>query len=111
MQQKQSNQDPKKQHTEENVTDRASIGEKIEEETEEVVEEARQEVTEARRPWYQVVKWGRMLIVVYTMLFVLFGLLAWWVFYHPVLAIDVTITREFQENPSPWLQYLSLIHI
>ena len=109
MQQKQSNQDQEKQHTEENVTDRASIGEKIEEETEEVVEEARQEVTEARRPWYQVVKWGRMLIVVYAMLFILFGLLAWWVFYHPVLAIDVTITREFQENRSPWLQYVMIV--
>ena len=105
MQQKQSNQDQKKQNTEEDAPNRASIGEKIEEKTEGVVEEARQEVAEARRTWYQVVKWGRMLIVVYAILFVLFGLLAWWVFYHPVLAIDITITREFQENQSPWLQY------
>ena len=105
MQQKQSNQDQKKQNTEENAPKREFNGEKIEEETEEVVEEARQGVTEARRPWYQVVKWGRILIVAYAVLFVLFGLLAWWVFYHPVLAIDVTITREFQENQSPWLQY------
>jgi len=105
MQQKQSNQDQEKQNTEEDDPNSPSIGEKIEEETEEVVEEARQEVTEARRPWYQIVKWGRILIVVYAMLFVLFGLLAWWVFYHPVIAIDVTITREFQENQSPWLQY------
>lgn len=81
-----------------------SIGGKIEEETHEAVEEARQEVKEAHRPWYQVVKWGRILIAVYCMLFVLFGLLAWWVYYHPVLAIDVTITQEFQENRSPWLQ-------
>src|SRR5207244_13262926 len=92
-------------NTEENAPSRASIGEKIEEETEGVVEEARQEVTEARRPWYQIVKWGRILIVVYVILFVLFGLLAWWVFYHPVISIDVTITREFQENQSPWLLY------
>jgi membrane-associated phospholipid phosphatase len=105
MQQKQSNQDQEKQNTEENAPNRASIGEKIEEETEGVVEEARQEVSEARKPWYQIVKWGRILIVVYALLFVLFGLLAWWVFYHPVIAIDVTITREFQENQSPWLQY------
>jgi len=105
MLQKLSNQDQKKQNTEEKVSNRASIGEKIEEETEGVVEEARQGVAEARRPWYQVVKWGRILIAVYAMLFVLFELLAWWVFYHPVLAIDVTITREFQENQSPWLQY------
>jgi membrane-associated phospholipid phosphatase len=105
MQQKQSDQDQEKQNTEEDAPNSTSIGEKIEEETEGVVEEARQEVTEARRPWYQIVKWGRILIVMYAILFVLFGLLAWWVFYHPVIAIDVTITREFQENRSPWLQY------
>src|SRR5947208_8114886 len=103
MQQKQSNQDQKKQNKDANARNRASIKEKIEEETEGVVEEARQEVVEARRPWYQVVKWGRILIVAYAVQFVLFGLLAWWVFYHPVIAIDVTITREFQENQSPWL--------
>lgn len=107
MQQKQSDQDQEKQNTEENApnTNGTSIGEKIEEETEGVVKEAWQDVTEARRPWYQIVKWGRILIVLYAILFVLFGLLALWVFYHPVIAIDVTITREFQENQSPWLQY------
>ena len=103
MQQKQSNQDQKKQNKDANARNRASIKEKIEEETEGAVKEARQEVVEARRPWYQVVKWGRILIVAYAVQFVLFGLLAWWVFYHPVIAIDVTITREFQENQSPWL--------
>ena len=102
MQQKESDQDQK--NGEEKVPENTSIGGKIGEETHEVVEEARQEVTEARRPWYQIVKWGRILIAVYAILFVLFGLLAWWVYYHPVLAIDVTITREFQENQSPWLQ-------
>jgi membrane-associated phospholipid phosphatase len=104
MQQKQSNQDQKNMGK--NVTNRASTGEKVAEvevNTEGVVEEARQEVTEARRPWYQIVKWGRILIAVYVIFFVLFGLLAWWVYYHPVIAIDVTITREFQENQSPWL--------
>jgi membrane-associated phospholipid phosphatase len=103
MQQKQHNQNQKKQNMEANARNRASIKEKIEEETEGVVEEARQEVVEAHKPWYQVARWGRILIVVYATQFVLFGLLAWWVFYHPVIAIDVTITREFQENHSPWL--------
>ena len=102
MQQKQSDQDQK--DAEEKVPESTSIGGKIGEETREVAEEARQEVTEAGRPWYQIVKWGRILIAVYAILFVLFGLLAWWVHYHPVIAIDVTITREFQENQSPWLQ-------
>ena len=83
MLQKQSNQDQKKQNTEENASNRASIGEKIEEETEGVVKEARQEVTEARRPWYQIVKWGRILIAVYAIQFVLFGLLALRVFTAP----------------------------
>src|SRR5947209_10601778 len=92
-----------KQNMEANARNRTAIGEKIEEETEGAVKEARQGVVEARRPWYQVVKWGRILIVAYAVQFVLFGLLAWWVFYHPVIAIDVTITREFQENQSPWL--------
>jgi membrane-associated phospholipid phosphatase len=102
MQQKQSDQDQEK--IEENNSDKAPMGGKIGEETHKVVEETKQEVTEARRPWYQIVKWGRILIVVYLALFVLFGLLAWWVYYHPVIAIDVAITREFQENQSPWLQ-------
>lgn len=101
MQQKQYDQDQK--NTEEHAYDSASIVGNIGEETHEVVEEARQEVTEARRPWYQVVKWGRIVIAVYAILFILFGLLAWWIYFHPVIAIDVTITREFQENQSPWL--------
>src|SRR5690242_17043876 len=100
MQQK-SDQDQKK--IEANASGNDPIGEKIGEGTHEVVEGAKQEVTEARRSWYQTVKWGRILIAVYLVLFVLFGLLAWWVYYHPVIAIDVTITREFQENQSPWL--------
>jgi undecaprenyl-diphosphatase len=105
MQPKQSNRDQQKHNTKGDAPNRESIGERIEEEAEEVVEEARQEAAAARRPWYQTVKWGRILIAVYAILFVLFGLLAWWVFYHPVLAIDVTITQEFQENQSPWLRY------
>ncbi|HYX50358.1 MAG TPA: phosphatase PAP2 family protein [Ktedonobacteraceae bacterium] len=102
MQQKQSDQDQK--NANENAADSTTIGGKIGEGTHEVVEEAKQGVSEARRPWYQIVKWGRILIAIYVILFVLFGLLAWWVYYHPVIAIDVTITREFQENQSPWLR-------
>ena len=105
MLQKQNNRDQKKQNTRGDTRNRESIGEKIGEEAEEVVKEAHQEVAAARRPWYQTVKWGRILIVVNAILLVFFGLLAWWVFYHPVLAIDVTITRGFQENQSPWLRY------
>lgn len=83
----------------------ASVGDEIEEEAQEVVQEAKQEVAAARRPWYQTIKWGRILIAVYAIQLSLFALLAFWVSIHPVLAIDVTITREFQENHSPWLQF------
>ena len=42
----------------------------------------------------------------YAIQLALFGVLAWWVHYHPVLAIDVAITRELQENQVPWFHYL-----
>lgn len=75
-------------------------------EAQEAVQQAKQEVAEARRPWFQVVRWGRLLLLFYVIEAALFALLGWWVHYHPVLSIDVTITREFQENHSAWLQFL-----
>ncbi len=108
MQQKQKDEGQKKQSIEEDTPNQESIGEQIEEGVEDVVEEVQQEVAAARRPWYQSLRWGRILLVVYAILLALFALLAWWVFYHPVLAIDVTITREFQENQAPWLHYTML---
>jgi membrane-associated phospholipid phosphatase len=104
MQQKQKDEGQKKQSIEEDTPNQESIGEQIEEGVEDVVEEVQQEVAAARRPWYQSLRWGRILLVVYAILLALFALLAWWVFYHPVLAIDVTITHEFQENQAPWLR-------
>jgi len=104
MQQKHRDEDQKKQGVEENSRDQESSREHIEEDAETVIEEARQEVEVARRPWYQSVKWGRILLIVYALLISLFALLAWWVYIHPVLGIDVTITREFQEDQSPWLR-------
>jgi membrane-associated phospholipid phosphatase len=105
MQQQQRDENQRKHSIEEHTPDRESTGGKIEEEVEEVVKEAQQEVAEARRPWYQTVRWGRILLVAYGILLALSALLAWWVYYHPVLAVDVTITREFQENQAPWLRY------
>ncbi len=105
MQQKRKGEDQKEQRVKEDPPGRESIGEEIEEEVEALVEEAQQEVAAARRPWYQSVRWGRVMLVVYAILLSLFALLAWWVYYHPVLAIDVTITRDFQENQAPWLSY------
>ncbi|HYX51734.1 MAG TPA: hypothetical protein VE843_18440, partial [Ktedonobacteraceae bacterium] len=69
-----------------------------------VVEEAQEEVAVARRPWYQTRKWGVTLLFVYAVLLVLFAILAWEVYFHPVLTTDVTITHLFQEDQSPWFR-------
>ena len=44
-------------------------------------------------------------MTLYALQVALFAVLAWWVHYHPVLPIDVAITREFQENQAPWLKF------
>ncbi len=75
---------------------------------EHVVQDAQREVAEARVPWYRAIKRGYVLLGVYAIQLALFGVLAWWVHYHPVLAIDVAITRELQENETPWFHYLML---
>jgi membrane-associated phospholipid phosphatase len=77
--------------------------ERIEEEADEVVQEARQDVAAARLPWYRRLKRGYILLGVYAVLLVLFAALATFVHFHSVLGIDVTITKEFQENQNPWL--------
>jgi membrane-associated phospholipid phosphatase len=35
----------------------------------------------------------------------LFGLLAWFVRVHPILPLDIAITRSFQQNQAPWLRF------
>jgi membrane-associated phospholipid phosphatase len=79
------------------------INEKVGDNIQEVVGKAEQEVARTRLPWYRSAKRAYTLIGIYAIVFVIFGLLAWWVHIHPVLAIDVTITREFQENQNPVL--------
>lgn len=81
----------------------APAGTKLKNELGSVASEAEKEVSRSRRTWYESVRWGRILITADAILLALFALLAWWVHIHPVLAIDVTITHEFQENQSPWL--------
>lgn len=78
----------------------------ISERVEDGVDVAQQEVQQARRPWYRVLRQARVLLPLYFVLLALFSLLAFWVHIHPVLAIDVTITRDFQEDRSPWLKTL-----
>jgi undecaprenyl-diphosphatase len=105
MQQKRGDEDQKKHNNVEDTSKRESVGEDIEEGVESVVEEAKLAVATARRPWYQSLRWGSILLVVYAILLALFTLLAWWVSYQPVISADVTITRGFQENQAPWLSF------
>jgi membrane-associated phospholipid phosphatase len=79
--------------------------EKVQENVQNVVEDAKQELAAARRPWYRAIRWGFILLGVYAIQLTLFALLAFWVHFHPVLPVDVAITREFQENQSPWLRF------
>jgi membrane-associated phospholipid phosphatase len=108
MQQKQQDENHKEWRNEGNIPAQESLGERIEEDVEHVVEEAREEVAAARKPWYQTRKWGFILLTIDAILLALFAFLAIWIAYHPVLAIDVTITRDFQANESPWLRYTML---
>ncbi len=68
-----------------------------------------EEVTASRRPWYHLSRTARILLLIYAVQLTLFGILAWWVHSNPVLPIDIAITREFQENPAPWLKITMLV--
>ena len=105
MQQHQGDEDLKEQRIADKTPGRQSAGERVAEDAENIIGETQEEVAAARRPWYQTRRWGLILLAVYGILLALFTLLAVWVAYNPVLAIDVTITRAFQENQSPWLRY------
>lgn len=102
--QRQHRQDDPVPSRREGAAARESVGQRIEEDVENVVEEAQEEVAAARRPWYQTRRWGTTLLLVYAVLLALFGLLTWVVYFHPILAPDVTITHVFQEDQSAWLR-------
>ena len=80
--------------------------ERVQEEAKEVAQEAKQDVAAARLPWYRRLKRGYIFLAIYGVMVILFGLLATFVHFHSVLGVDVTITKEFQENQSPWLSGL-----
>src|SRR5262252_2410657 len=103
MGQKEQDQIQKEWQNRGNIPAREPLVKRIEEDVEHIVEEAQEEVAVARKPWYQTRKWGFILLTIDVVLLALFGLLAIWITYHPVLAVDVTITRDFQANQSPWL--------
>lgn len=85
--------------------DKKPVNEQVQQNTQAAVAGAQQEVVAARVPWYRSVKRGRLLLILYAIQLLIFGVLAWFVHYHPVLSIDVAITREFQENQAPWLRF------
>src|SRR6266516_5732931 len=76
----------------------------VEEHIQSAVEEAKQQVTASRTSSYHRRRIARMLLGLYALQLTLFAVLAWWVHYHPILPVDVAITREFQENSAPWLK-------
>lgn len=71
---------------------------------EEIQEHVQQEVQENKVPWYRSAERARALLIANTLVLALFAALAWWVHIHPVLAIDVTITKEFQERQDLWIK-------
>ncbi len=98
--------DPQKPHARgKSIQDKGKTpaDKRIEGEAQEVVQEAKQDVAAARLPWYRRLKRGYIFVGVYAALLVLFALLATFVHFHPVLGVDVTITRAFQEDQTPWL--------
>jgi membrane-associated phospholipid phosphatase len=50
----------------------------------------------------------RFLLLVLALQLTLFGLLAWFVQVHPILPLDIAITRSFQQNQAPWLRITML---
>jgi undecaprenyl-diphosphatase len=97
----------KVENTVQNVGEQAQQAvEQAQQQAQQVVGQAQQEVARSRAPWYQVLRRTHVLIGFYAAQFILFGLLAWFVHIHPVIPVDVAITREFQENKSPFLSTL-----
>jgi undecaprenyl-diphosphatase len=103
LQQKPRNEGHQKHDIEQGTSHQESASEHLQGGAEDVVDEAPLAVAAARRPWSQSARWGSILLVVYAILLALFALLAWWVSYHPIPAIDLFITQQFQDNPAPWL--------
>jgi len=73
--------------------------------TTEGTEQAAVRTPETRKRHRKVVGY---LLQVLTLQLTLFGLLAWFVHVHPILPLDVAITRSFQQNQAPWLRITML---
>ncbi len=72
----------------------------LEENVQQAVEGAKEEITAARRPWYEAIHWGFILIGVYSVQLTLFALLALWVHIHPILGvIKLLVARPRPKAP------------
>jgi membrane-associated phospholipid phosphatase len=78
--------------------------ENLHEHVESITEDAKDEIAASRRTRAHTRHVGGILLIVYAIQLSLFAVLAWFVHLYPVNPIDITITREFQENPASWLQ-------
>ncbi len=83
---------------------RKSPPEGVKEQAATIAEGVKQELTASRQPWYYLSRAARILLIVYAVQLSLFALLAVLVHFNPVNPIDLTITREFQENTASWLK-------
>jgi membrane-associated phospholipid phosphatase len=108
MQQKNQDENQKEWRKKGNVPPKQPLRERVEEDVEHIVEEAQEEVSAARKPWHQTRKWGFILLAIDAILLALFAFMAIFIASHPVLAIDVSITRDFQANQSSWLSYIMI---
>jgi membrane-associated phospholipid phosphatase len=81
-----------------------TIKDTIQENAQEVVEKAQQEVAGQRETPYKSLRKTSALISIYLLQFLAFTLLAVFVASHPIIPLDIAITKEFQENQTPWLQ-------
>ncbi len=79
--------------------------EPLKENMQNMMEQAQEEVARNREPWYRSSRRAQILVAIYITEFVLFTLLAVYVHFNPVLPVDVAITREFQENRTPFIQW------
>ncbi len=68
-----------------------------------VIEQAQHELQQSRVSWFRASRRTSFFITFYLCGFVLFTLLSLFVYIYPVDGIDILITREFQENRTPWL--------
>jgi undecaprenyl-diphosphatase len=80
----------------------------MEEQIQGLAKQAQQGAAGGSFAWHHVIKPDHLLLALYALMLFLFGLLAWFVHLHPVLDIDLTITRTLQANRSLWLSALML---